>query len=157
MDSGLLTKDFGLSIIILKNNDYSPQSMSVGRNVGADVALLEAVAGLLVRLRDVDCPLRDAPEQLTADVTLVAELLVQKSLFVTVPVKWKYKVLLDSQSTLPRLQALKSNKELRTKLGPKMNYLFPQDGRLKNIQLENVLHENLFRLMAMFSQKGLRL
>ena len=66
--------------------------MSVGRNMGADVALLQAVAGLLVRLRDVDRPLRDAPEQLTADVTLVAELLVQKSLFVTVPVKWKDKV-----------------------------------------------------------------
>ena len=59
--------------------------MSVGRDVGADVTLLQAVAGLLVRLRDVDRPLRDAPEQLTADVTFVAELLVQKSLFVTVP------------------------------------------------------------------------
>lgn len=58
--------------------------------MGADVALLQAVAGLLVRLCYVGRPLRDAPEQRTADVTLVAELLVQKSTFVTVPVKWKY-------------------------------------------------------------------
>ena len=61
--------------------------MSVGRDVGADVTLLQAVAGLLVRLRYVDRPLWDAPEQLTADMTLVAQLLVQKSTFVTVPVK----------------------------------------------------------------------
>ena len=31
--------------------------MSVGRDVGADVTLLQAVAGLLVRLRYVDRPL----------------------------------------------------------------------------------------------------
>ena len=56
----------------------------------ANVALLQAVTGLLVSLRDVDRPLGDAPEQLRADVTLVAELLVQKSFLVTVPVKLKY-------------------------------------------------------------------
>ena len=61
--------------------------MSVGRDVGADVALLQTVAGFLVRLCYVCRPLRDAPEQRTADVTLVAELLVQKGTFVTVPVK----------------------------------------------------------------------
>ena len=55
---------------------HSPQGVSVRGDVGADVALLQGVAGLLVRLRDVDCPLRDAPEQLTADVALVAQLLV---------------------------------------------------------------------------------
>ena len=54
------------------------------------MALLQAVTGLLVSLRDVDRPLGDAPEQLRADVTLVAELLVQKSFLVTVPVKLKY-------------------------------------------------------------------
>ena len=53
----------------------------------ANVALLQAVTGLLVSLRDVDCPLGDAPKQLRADVTFVAELLVQKSFLVTVPVK----------------------------------------------------------------------
>ena len=41
------------------------------------MAFLQAVAGLLVRLRDVGRPLGDAPEQRTADVTLVAQLLVQ--------------------------------------------------------------------------------
>ena len=60
--------------------------MSVRRDVGADVALLQTVAGLLVCLRNVDSSLRNTPEQLVADVALVAELLVKNSAFVTVPV-----------------------------------------------------------------------
>ena len=60
--------------------------MSVRRDVGADVALLQTVAGLLVGLRNVDSSLRNTPEQLVADVALVAELLVKNSAFVTVPV-----------------------------------------------------------------------
>ena len=54
--------------------------------MGADVALLQTVAGLLVGLRNVDSSLRNTPEQLVADVALVAELLVKNSAFVTVPV-----------------------------------------------------------------------
>ena len=60
--------------------------MSVRRDVGANVALLQTVAGLLVGLRNVDSSLRNTPEQLVADVALVAELLVKNSAFVTVPV-----------------------------------------------------------------------
>ena len=54
--------------------------------MGADVALLQTVAGLLVGLRNVDSSLRNAPEQLVTYVALVAELLVKNSAFVTVPV-----------------------------------------------------------------------
>ena len=60
--------------------------MSVRRDVGANVALLQTVAGLLVGLCNVDSSLRNTPEQLVADVALVAELLVKNSAFVTVPV-----------------------------------------------------------------------
>ena len=54
--------------------------------MGADVALLQTVAGLLVGLRNVDSSLRNTPEQLVTDVALVAELLVKNSAFVTVPI-----------------------------------------------------------------------
>ena len=54
--------------------------------MGADVALLQTVAGLLVGLRNVDSSLRNTPEQFMADVALVAELLVKNSAFVTVPI-----------------------------------------------------------------------
>ena len=60
--------------------------------------------------------------------------------------------------TRPFVRCSKEMKELRTKVGLKMNYLLPQDGSLRNIKSEIVLHsENLFHLMAIFSQKGLRL
>ena len=61
-----------------------PESVSVWRNVSTDVALLQTLAGLLVGLGDVDRPLRDAPEQVSADGALVAQLLVQQRLLVTI-------------------------------------------------------------------------
>ena len=61
-----------------------PESVSVWRNVSTDVAFLQTLAGLLVGLGDVDRPLRDAPEQVSADGALVAQLLVQQRLLVTI-------------------------------------------------------------------------
>ena len=52
--------------------------------MSTDVALLQTLAGLLVSLGDVDGPLRDAPEQVSADGALVAQLLVQQRLLVAI-------------------------------------------------------------------------
>ena len=59
--------------------------MSVGRDVITNVAFGQVATLLLVTLGDVDCPLMDAPEQLTTHSALVTQLLIEKSLLVTVP------------------------------------------------------------------------
>ena len=65
--------------------EVSPQRVSVGRNVTADLTFLQLLAGFLVVLRNVDGPLRDAPEEISAEAALVAQLLVQEAFLVAVP------------------------------------------------------------------------
>ena len=50
-----------------------------------NVAFGQVATLLLVTLGDVNCPLMDAPEKLTTHSTLVTQLLIEKSLLVTVP------------------------------------------------------------------------
>ena len=51
----------------------------------ADLTFLQLLAGLLVVLGNVDGPLRDAPEEISAEAALVAQLLVQETFLVAVP------------------------------------------------------------------------
>ena len=50
-----------------------------------DLTFLQLFTGLLVILSNVDSPLRDAPEEISTQTTLVAELLVQETFLVAVP------------------------------------------------------------------------
>lgn len=51
----------------------------------ADLTFLQLLTGFLVVLSNVDSPLRDAPEEISAEAALVAELLVQETFLVAVP------------------------------------------------------------------------
>ena len=74
-----------LRLVRMHPLEVSPQGVSVGRNVTADLTFLQLLAGFLVVLRNVDGPLRDAPEEISAEAALVAQLLVQEAFLVTVP------------------------------------------------------------------------
>ena len=64
--------------------EVPPEGVPVGGDVTTDVALLKLLTGLLVTLCYVDSSLRYAPEQISTEAAFVTELLVKKSLLVTV-------------------------------------------------------------------------